>query len=79
MTIAITTKSGSRYEIREREGKTFIAKGALFEAEIVKLKRPLQLGGIFEADLRQYNMYCQPQKEISYLRTTQIVKLDVII
>ena len=77
MTINIKTQSGSLYKVYERDGKVFVSKGALFDAEIVRLRRPIKEGGILEADLKKYNMYMEAEKDYAYIRTTKIVTLEI--
>lgn len=79
MIITLETKSGSIYKVCEREGKVFISKGASFEAEITRLKRPIKMGEVLEAELRKYDMYLRPHTEPSYIKTTQIVALEITI
>ena len=77
MTINFKTQSGSLYKIYERNGKTFVSRGASFDAEIVRLKRPIELGGTFEADVKKYNMYMKAEEDTTFVCTSKIVRLEI--
>ena len=68
MTITLETKSGSIYKVCEREGKVFISKGASFEAEITRLKRPIKMGEVLEAELQPFGI-CHWLHEEEYYKS----------
>ncbi len=76
MAITITTETGSRYVIQEKKEKILISKGAFLEAELVKIRSSLRVGEKLEADIRKYSIYGQPQKDLTYIRTGKIVRID---